>query len=190
MRGWDYKEFVSRKRERKCPGARRKPRSVLAAFYCASVSDLLPRGLVVPPGPPGSSRPRRSSFPAAVSFQCGCQASRPPDLRPAALRCGARTFLSDLRHRRRPTGSWTRMDDLESRRSPRAGGHLRQDRKRKVDGPEGPSWTSFRASGKPRTSQSRGRPAWSGPCSRRSREGPGCWPRRCGPRCPSPRSCR
>jgi len=38
---------------------------------------------------------RRSSSSGAVSFRCGCRASRRPGLRRAALRYGARTFLSD-----------------------------------------------------------------------------------------------
>ncbi len=38
---------------------------------------------------------RRSSSSRAVSFRCGCRASRRPGLRRAALRCGAGTFLSD-----------------------------------------------------------------------------------------------
>ena len=38
---------------------------------------------------------RRSSSSGAVSFRCGCRASRRPGLRRAALRCGAGTFLSD-----------------------------------------------------------------------------------------------
>lgn len=71
--------------ERMCPGARRKPRSVLAAFYCASARDLLPRGLTVSPDPPGTSRPSsRSSCTGAVSFRCRCLASRPPGLCRAA----------------------------------------------------------------------------------------------------------
>jgi len=45
------------KNEQKKPDGRRKPHSVPTAFDCASIPDLLPRGLAVAPVPPGPSRP-------------------------------------------------------------------------------------------------------------------------------------